>query len=165
MSKKTAAEAPPEAKRPPEASFDSFEGDEVNLPDIDGWYTPAEGEAGWVGRILGTFTITDDEGKQRQVAVVRLFSACSSATIEGEPVELSPGNVLAVSMRAKLLGLLDYVESQATVAVKAVGKRKLDAKKSMWLFEIKGQRGKRTRAPTPPRPAPSRAQDDSGEPW
>lgn len=159
-----AAAPPPESKKA--ASFDTFAGDEVSVPDIDGWYSPEAGEAGWVGRIVASFRMKDsfNEGKSRDVVVVRLFSTCSSAVdSDGEPAILEPGNTMAVSIKAKLLDILDYVEKRGTIAVKALEKRPLAKGRSMWTFSIKGQAGMRV-----PRKqeAISAAQDLGGaEPW
>jgi hypothetical protein len=148
------------------ASFDSFSGEEVSVPDIDGWYSPEAGEAGWVGRIVASFRMKDsfNEGKTRDVVVVRLFSNCSSAVdSDGEPVILEPGNTMAVSIKAKLLDILDYVEKRGTIAVKAIEKRPLAKGRSMWTFSIKGQQGMRV-----PRrqETTSSVQDLAGaEPW
>lgn len=152
--KPEAATEQAQPKKTQTASFDAFEGDEVNTPDIDGWYSPIEGEAGWVGRIAGMFKRTDDEGKQRDIVVVRLLSDCSSATIEGEPVELEAGQVMAVGVKAKLRGLLEYVERRATVAVRATEKIKIGKGRSMWNFSVKGQKGARVAL----RPEPQRNQ-------
>jgi hypothetical protein len=129
--------------RPQVASFDGFNGEEVNVPDIDGWYSPEQGEAGWVGRIVGEFRMKGDDDRERTVVVVRLASDCSSASNEGEPVILEAGQVMAVSIRAKLVGLLDYVERRAMVAVRAIGKKEIGKGRSMWVFTIKGQPGAR----------------------
>jgi hypothetical protein len=155
---------PPEAKKVETASYDTFRGEDVNVPDIDGWYSPEEGEPGWVGRIVGVFSITDDEGRKRSVVVVRLLSDCDQATLDGEPVALKAGHAMAVSMRARLMGLLDYVEKRATVAVKATGKRKLQGGRSMWLFEVKGAPGQRVRRQEAS-PAPSSAAPIDDIPW
>jgi len=150
------------------ASFDSFNGEEVSVPDIDGWYSPEAGEVGWVGRIVGMFNMKDafNEGKTRTVVVVRLLSNCSSAVDgdEGEPVELQAGQAMAVSIKAKLVALLDYVEKRATVGVRAVEKKNLARGRSMWVFAIKGQPGARV-----PRQQDTRASEQSAagaaEPW
>ena len=122
-----AAEPAAGAKKPQAASFDAFNGEDVNVPDIDGWYSPEENEAGWVGRIVGMFRMKDtfNEGKMRDIVVVRLLSACSSAVDSdgGEPCELEPGHAMAISVKAKLLGLLEYVEKRGTVAVRAIEKK------------------------------------------
>jgi hypothetical protein len=138
-----AAESAAGAKKPQAASFDAFNGEDVNIPDIDGWYAPEEGEAGWVGRIVGMFRMKDsfNEGKMRDIVVVRLLSPCSSAVDSdgGEPCELEPGHAMAISVKAKLLGLLEYVEKRGTVAVRAVEKKSISKGRSMWTFAVKGQ--------------------------
>lgn len=162
MSKKQTAAA---AAEPPQAaSFDSFQGEDLNLPDIDGWYSPVEKEEGWVGRLLGMFKITNEDG-ERDVAVFRLLSSCTSAAAEGEPVSLSPGHVLAVSYRAQLRNIFTFVPGKATIACRATGKKKLDGKKSMWLFDVKGTGEKQPDSPVagrkPARGAESEPADDS----
>ncbi len=147
------------------ASFDTFQGEEVSVPDIDGWYSPEQGEKGWVGRIINQFRMKDafNDGKMRTVVVVRLLSDCASAVdADGEPATLEAGQTMAVSIKAKLADLLDYVEKHGTVGVRAVEKKALTKGRSMWVFSIKGQPGARVmRDQLPNQSAP---QGDYGEP-
>jgi len=151
------------------ASFDNFNGEEVSIPDIDGWYSPEEGEAGWVGRIIGAFRMKDafNEGRMRDVVVVRLLSTCSSAVdADGEPTVLEAGNSMAVSIKAKLASLLEYVERHGTVGVKAIDKKKLDKGRSMWVFAVKGQPGARVQRESSQSASGSQSSTASGDvPW
>lgn len=151
-----------ETKKPRTATFDEFAGDEVNVPDIDGWYSPEKGEAGWVGVISGSFKKRQDDGKVSDVIVVRLLSDCSSAVIDGEPIELKAGQCMAVGIKAKLVGLLDYLESRARVAVRAKEKIDIGNGRKMWTFDIKGQKGARKTPQAPSQAAPPPGDD---VPW
>ncbi len=74
---------------------------------------------------------------------------------------------MAVSMRAKLVGLLDYVEKQGIVAVRAIGKKPIGHGRSMWQFSVKGK-GERVPRQTPAMSGAAASGSQSspqGEPW
>jgi hypothetical protein len=70
---------------------------------------------------------------------------------------------MAVSFRANLKNIFTFVPGKATIACRATGKKKLDGKKSMWLFDVKGTGEKDLSKPAPTSRAPKKAaeSDDS----
>jgi hypothetical protein len=122
--------------------------EDVGTPDIDGWFKPEEGSK-FLGQVVGRIQIENDDGKMRDVVLVKLEKPCASAVVEGEDATLDAGQVLGVGVRAKLTELLYYVEKKGRVYAKAVSKQKLKGGRTMWVFEVKGEKGKRANPPAP----------------
>ena len=125
---------------------------QVDLPDLDGWFTPEKFPNGIVaGKIEGAFPIKvhdDDMGVTitRDNILVRLMRPCG-AIMNEQPIELQPGQVIAVGIRRALVELLDYVEHKGLVWIKPLKKTKLSKGRTLWKFEVraKGTKGEYTR--------------------
>jgi len=124
----------------------SFE--DVGTPDVDGWFKPAEG-AKFLGQVVGRIQIENDDGKMRDVVLVKLEKPCANAVVEGQDAELEAGQVLGVGVRSKLTDLLYYVEKKGRVFARVEGKQKLKGGRTMWLFTLKCEKGKRAAPPAP----------------
>lgn len=122
--------------------------EDVGAPDVNGWFQVAEG-ASFTGKCVGRIQMENDDGNMRDVVLVRLDKDCTSAVFDGEPVTVAAGEILGVGIRAKLTGLLEYVEKQGRVYVKAIAKVKLKGSRTMWTFEAKGEPGKKAPPPAP----------------
>jgi len=131
--------APVELAKPPEGW------EEAGLPDIDGWFKPEVG-AVVTGQLVGVLDIEDEKkpGQLRRSVLVRLSEPCHHAVVEKvEDVTLEPGKVIAVGVRAKLTGLLEYVEHKGMCWIQAKSKKSLSKGRTMWEFDVraKGKKG------------------------
>lgn len=134
--------------------------EDIGAPDIDGWFKPAMGAA-FIGQVVGHIKIENDDGKERDVCLVRLEKPCTgNVVIDGdEGKSLEAGKVLGVGIRAKLTDMLFYVEKKGRVAGQVIGEQKLRGNRTMWLFTLKGEKGKRSL--TVPAASPRLASDDT----
>lgn len=121
--------------------------EDVGQPDIDGWYKPELAEK-FLGQVVGRTQIPNDDGQMRDVVLIKLEKPCK-AVMEEKEVLLQPGQCMGVGIRAKLTELLYYVSKKGRVYAKVEGKRKLKGGRVMWLFAVKGEKGKRADPPTP----------------
>jgi hypothetical protein len=135
--------------------------EDVGAPDVDGWFQPTEG-AVFTGKCVGRIQMPNDDGQMRDVVLVKLDKDCASAVFDSEPVTVPAGKVLGVGIRAKLTGLLEYVEKQGRVYVKVLAKQKLKGGRTMWTFEAKGEPGKRAAPPPPSNAAVPASTSDIG---
>lgn len=133
---------------------------DVSEPDIAGWFQPNEG-AEFCGNAIKTIQIDDDDGNPRDVLLVKLKVACSTATMNGEVVTVEPGQVLGVGMRFGLQELLSYVEKQGLVYARALEKQKLKGGRTKWNWKISADVKKRT-APVAPTARVGGAEGDAG---
>lgn len=115
----------------------------VGDPDIDGWFKPEVGAA-FKGQVVGRIQIENDDGKLRDVCLVKLDTPCKAVVDGEEGVTLDAGKVLGVGVRAKLVDLLFYIEKKGRVMVKVVSQQKLRGNKTMWVFDLRGQKGMRS---------------------
>jgi hypothetical protein len=122
--------------------------EDVGAPDVNGWFQVAEG-ASFTGKCVGRIQMENDDGMMRDVVLVKLDKPCTSAVFDGEAITVAAGEILGVGIRAKLSGLLEYVEKQGRVYVKALTKQKLKGGRTMWTFEAKGEPGKKAPPPAP----------------
>lgn len=116
---------------------------DVSEPEIAGWFQPADG-AEFAGNAMKVIQIEDDEGQPRDVLLVKLKAACSTATMNGEVLTVEAGQILGVGLRYGLQELLCYVEKQGLVYAKATGKTKLKGGRSKWNWIIRADKSKRT---------------------
>jgi hypothetical protein len=142
----------------PDFKDSSFES--IGAPDIDGWFKPVLG-AKFKGQVVGRIQIENDDGKLRDVCLVRLEIPCEGCVVDGEEGKvLETGKVLGVGIRAKLADMLFYVEKKGRVLAKVTGEQKLRGNRTMWIFDLKGEKGKRSA--TVPAATPRMASDDTG---
>lgn len=114
-------------------------------PSIDGWYKPVAGD-GFYGRVIGNFQIEDKKAKRmRDVVIVRLGVECN-AVADKKSVKLAEGQCLGVSIRHKLLPLMEHITNKNVVYVKALEQKPIGNGQSMWEFDIKS---KGIKAPPP----------------
>jgi len=142
----------------PDFNDNAFES--VGVPDIDGWFKPKLGSS-FQGQVVGRIQIENDDGRLRDVCLVKLEKPCEgSAVIDGEEDKTLPaGKVLGVGVRAKLTDMLFYVEKKGRVKAKAIGEQKLRGNRTMWLFDLRGEKGKRSQQI--PAATPRLASEDS----
>lgn len=124
--------------------LDGFERDDQ--PSIDGWYKPVAGD-GFYGRVIGHFQI---KGKKigesvRDVVLVRLGVACNGI-VDKKAALLTEGQVLGVSIRHKLLPLMEHITNKNVVRVVAIEQVSIGGGQSMWNFKIES---KGVKAPPP----------------
>ncbi len=127
-------------------SSDKLEGyEQDDQPSIDGWYKPVASD-GFYGRIIGHFQVKDKKsGNMRDVVIVRLGVACN-AIVDKKTVLLNEGQVLGVSIRHKLLPLMEHITNKNVVHVTATEQKSIGSGQTMWEFKIKS---KGVKAPPP----------------
>ena len=141
----------PLAAVPEELNFNDSSFEDIGVPDIDGWFKPEIG-LGFKGQVVGRIQIENDDGRLRDVVLVKLEVACKAVVDGAEGVVLEAGKILGVGVRAKLTDLLFYVEKKGRVMAQAMTQQKLRGNKTMWVFKVRGEKGKRSAeipAPTP----------------
>ncbi len=123
--------------------LEGFERDDQ--PSIDGWYKPVAGD-GFYGRIIGHFQVADKKnGKMRDVVIVRLGVACN-AIVDKKPALLAEGQCMGVSIRHKLLPLMEGITHKCVVRVIATEQKPIGNGQTMWEFSIEN---KGVKAPPP----------------
>lgn len=126
----------------------SFKGKRLDLPDIEGyWHT----EPGAVveGQALGRFQIENDDGKIRDIIIVKLSKPTKIKQKGKEtPVEADKGAFIGVGITHKNADLLNYVTKRGMIWCKAVKKNDIGGGRKMWTYEYMGEEGKE--APPPP---------------
>lgn len=126
--------------------LEGFERD--TQPSIDGWYKPVAGD-GFYGRVIGNFQVEDKKAKRmRDVVIVRLGVACN-AIVDKKPALLHEGQCLGVSIRHKLLPLMEHITNKNIVRVKATEQKSIGNGQTMWEFDIESKGVKAS--PPPPR--------------
>lgn len=168
MAKKQSASSPtnePNVNVDAVNDFMSGEGwEDAAAPDIDGFFKPEYGPV--AGTLVGRVALRgNDNGKDRDIALVRLALPARAATKDGD-VALEVGQVLAVDIRFKLLGLLPYIAKQGQVGIIPLEKISIRGGKTMWRFTLKA---KGLKAPPPDAvragaPQNMPAEDDSFDP-
>lgn len=132
-----------------EAAVDGHSGArDVGTPDIQGWYKP-ESKSVVYGKIVGAIGISQEERgvvSVRSVVLIELERACD-AIMDKEEITMDPGQVLGLSVSAKLTELLHYVEGNGVVYIKPLEKVALKGGRSMWKFKVKILSGKRSATP------------------
>lgn len=131
---KTETETPEEMMGPPEGFTEA-------APDVDGWFKAEKG-AVFYGQIVGHMMVNGDNGK-RDVVMVRLAQPCKGYGRDDENGRmLEKGEVLGVSVSAKLKPMLLYVEKRGHVWCQAIEKIKLGGNKTLWKYDLrfKGQK-------------------------
>lgn len=139
-SKNESKNAPAEAAPPSGFS-------EHSNPDVDGWY---KAEAGSVvtGKIVGHLALIGDDGKPRQVILVKVTQPCK-AFQKGDEVgsELPKGSVVGVGISHDIKEALRYVEHNGHVWLCPTGQKKLGKGKSLWKYR-QAYKGTKAAPPT-----------------
>lgn len=112
--------------------------EEIDNLEIDGWWKPTEGQS-VQGIISHSFEIDNEDGTTRKVLVARL-TAPVDAEIEGDLVQLKPGQVVGIGYRYNLRALFDYEKGTEFLAI-AHGQAKLKGNRTMWTFKVRVKRG------------------------
>lgn len=123
--------------------------DREDQPSLDGWYKPATGN-GFYGRIVGNFQVEDKKsGKMRDVVIIKLAVPCK-AQVDKKEATLDAGQFLGVSIRHKLMPLMEYVSNKGLAWVKALDQVNIGGGQTMWNFEI-NCKGTKAAPPVPRR--------------
>jgi hypothetical protein len=151
------------AKSAAEDTGPSFKGKRLDLPDIEGYWHTAPG-AVVEGQALGRFQIENDDGKTRDVIIVKLTKPTKmmkkGAT---DPVPAKAGMFIGVGITHKNQDLLNYVTKRGQIWCKATQKVDIGGGRKMWLYEYIGEEGKE--APPPPILAKAVAKGDNDAPF
>lgn len=122
---------------------------------VDGWWAH-ETLAPIRGQLTRAFEVDDKQGKsgdKRAIVVVKLTHPTAARVpgaekVDGKPpapIRFEPGALIGVSVRTVFLDILQYVETQAMVYLKATGKKPVKDRpgQEYWMFDFKvqGQKG------------------------
>lgn len=127
-----------ELEKPP----DGFDVD-AGTPDLDGWFKPERG-AIVQGQIVGVIDIEDEKnpGRTRRAVLIKLEVPCAHCVVDKvEGVTLEAGKILAVGVRAKLTGLLEYIESRGRCWIQAKDQKAIGKGRKIWEFDVRMGRG------------------------
>ena len=129
------ATAPAAAKQqsPAPAAGPKFK--KISVPEIDAWYD-IETEGSFTGKIAGYKSYNDEKDVKRHVVLVRLLKPCTGKLKGGETRVVKVGEVLGVGLRQNLMPLLEYIDSQPVIRVKALDKVSIGHGQSMWNFDV-----------------------------
>jgi hypothetical protein len=125
--------------------------EEAGTPELDGWFKARVG-AVFYGQAVGRIVVPALQGGDRDVVLVKLTKPCESVNVDGSPDEyrtLEAGKVLGVGITHKLADLLNYVEKKGNVAVMCTEKKSIGQGKTLWLYKVLGEKGKRCAPPAP----------------
>ena len=133
---------------PTKSEGPSFKGKRLDLPDIEGYWHTAPG-AVVEGQALGRFQIENDDGKVRDIIVVKLSkpTKMKKKGVE-EPFTAEVGAFIGVGITHKNSDLLNYVSKRGMIWCKAIKKTDIGGGRKMWHYEYIGEEGKE--APPPP---------------
>ncbi len=110
--------------------------DRVDQPSLDGWYKP-EVNNGFYGKLLGHFQVKDQKsGRMRDVVIVGLLADCEGV-VNQKKVVLKRGQYMGVSVRHKLMPLMEYVTNKGTVYARATEQVQIGGGQSMWNFDLR----------------------------
>lgn len=138
-------------------------GKKLGTPDIQGWWIAKPG-AEVEGKAIGRLQIMGEDDKPRDIVIVQTTRKCiCSSAGDKKEVEMPEGSIVGVGISFKNTELLNYVAKQGLVYCRAIEKKKLDGKKTMWLYECVGEAGKD--APPPPVHTPPVANSESSAPF
>ena len=139
----------------------SFKGKRLDLPDIEGYWHTAPG-AVVEGRALGRFQIENDDGKIRDIIVVKLSKSTLIKKKGVEtPVKAEPGTFIGVGITHKNADLLNFVAKRGMIWCKALKKIDIGGGRKMWSYEYVGEEG--MEAPPPPIQTKAAGKGDNDE--
>jgi hypothetical protein len=141
----------------------SFKGKRLDLPDIEGYWHMSPG-AIVEGQALGRFQIENDDGKTRDVIIVKLSKPAMMIKKGQETGASVPeGTFIGVGITHKNQDLLNYVAKRGMIWCKAIKKSDIGGGRKMWLYEYIGEEGKE--APPPPVHAKPVSKGDNDVPF
>lgn len=112
--------------------------DDCGTPDIDAWF---KGDAGASieGKLVGMINIQGDDGKRRDIVLVRLTKDCTSTVESGsQTVVTTPaGKVVGLGINFALRAVPSYVTNQGMVRVTFLEKKALKGGRSVWKTDCK----------------------------
>ncbi len=125
----------------------SFKGKRLDLPEIEGYWKVDVGLE-VEGQALGRFQIENDDGKTRDIIIVKLSKPCKIVVKGGESHDAKEGTFVGVGITYKNADLLNYVSKRGMIWCKATKKVDIGKGRKMWNYEVVGEEGKE--APPPP---------------
>jgi hypothetical protein len=125
----------------------AFKGQRLDLPEIIGYWLVKPG-AVVEGRALGRFQIENDDGKIRDIMVVKLTKPTTIAQKGGKELPAKEGDFVGVGITHKNGELLNYVTKRGMIWCRAVEKKDIGGGRKMWTYEVIGEEG--MAAPPPP---------------
>jgi len=110
---------------------------EVSI-DINGWFKPFQGAIIY-GQIVECYAAASvEEGSLRDVMKIKLSLPLKALDVDDTDKEimLEKGQIVGVTVTAKLSPALEYVEKRGYVWAQCLGEQKLDRGKKMWMFKV-----------------------------
>jgi hypothetical protein len=143
------------------SSGPSFKGKRLDLPDIEGYWDVQPGSE-VEGKALGRFQIENDDGKIRDIVVVKLSKPCMiKKKGNDKAIQADVGQFIGVGITHKNQDLLNFVAKHGMIWCKAVKKMDIGGGRKMWSYEYVGEEGKE--APPPPIATKAASKGDNDE--
>lgn len=145
-------------RRGPPAGFNN-----ETRPDIEGWVAPADGVIVHA-KIHSMIGFKDDDGKFREVFIIKLLEPLKCKKKGDVEVELKAGSIAGMSMNYALSPLREYVTKQGTFWVEFVKQEKIGGGRKVWKVNLhaKGEKTAPYFVPRQSMTGSAAAADDAG---